>query len=50
MALADDLKAQVAQIFKDQWTTRNGQVVPEPEAIQLGNDAVEFERATALLH
>lgn len=48
MALADDLKAQVAQIFKDQWTTRQGQVVPEPEAVQLGNDAVEFERATIL--
>jgi class 3 adenylate cyclase len=48
MALADDLKAQVAQIFKDQWTTRKGQVVPEPEALQLGNDAVEFERATIL--
>jgi class 3 adenylate cyclase len=48
MALADDLKAQVAQIFKDQWTTRKGQVVPEPDALQLGNDAVEFERATIL--
>jgi class 3 adenylate cyclase len=48
MALADELKAQVAQIFKDQWTTRQGQVVPEPEAVQLGNDAVEFERATIL--
>jgi class 3 adenylate cyclase len=48
MALADDLKAQVAGIFKDQWTTRKGQVVPEPEALQLGNDAVELERATIL--
>lgn len=48
MALADDLKEQVKTIFKAQWDVRNGQVVPEPEAIQLGNEAVEFERATIL--
>lgn len=48
MALADDIKVEVTRIFRDQWSTRNGQVVPEPEDISLGNEAVEFERATVL--
>jgi len=48
MALADDLKSEVAKIFSEQWTTRNGQVVPEPEDLKLSNDAVEFEKATVL--
>jgi class 3 adenylate cyclase len=48
MALADDLKAEVATIFGSNWTTRAGQVVPEPADLKLLNDAVEFERATVL--
>lgn len=48
MALVDDMKSEVAKIFREQWTTRSGQVVPEPEDIKLGNDAVEFENATVL--
>lgn len=48
MALADDLKAEVAEIFKAQWTKRDGQVVPEPEALKLSNDAIEFNAATIL--
>jgi class 3 adenylate cyclase len=48
MALADDLESEVRKIFRAPWTTRDGQVVPEPDNIQLGNDAVEFERATVL--
>jgi class 3 adenylate cyclase len=48
MSLADDLKAQVAKIFKTNWEKRDGRVVPAPEDLQLGNDAVEFDRATVL--
>lgn len=48
MALADEIKAEVEKIFKTQWTSRGGQVVPEPEDIKLGNEAVEFNRATVL--
>lgn len=48
MALADDLKAQVATIFKDQWSTRDGQVVPAPADVGLGNIGVTFARATVL--
>lgn len=48
MALVDDMKGEVEKIFREQWTTRAGQVVPEPEVIKLGNDAVEFENATVL--
>lgn len=48
MALADDMKAAVEKIFKSGWTKRDGQVVPEPEDLKLGNDSVEFVRATVL--
>lgn len=48
MALDDDLKSEVAKIFREQWTTRKGQVVPEPTDLKLSNDAVEFESATVL--
>jgi class 3 adenylate cyclase len=36
------------QIFASQWTVRSGRTVPDPTDLQLGNDAVEFERATIL--
>lgn len=48
MALADDLTTEVAKIFKDSWTKRDGQVVPEPEDLKLSNDAVVFDAATIL--
>ena len=40
MPLNDDLKSQVGQTLREQWTTRSGRVVPEPEDLGLGNDAV----------
>lgn len=43
MALYDDLNAAVRKVFADQWTTRNGQVVPEPSDVTLGNDAVNLD-------
>jgi class 3 adenylate cyclase len=42
VALYDDLTSAVKKIFADQWTTRNGQVVPEPEAVALGNVGVNL--------
>lgn len=47
MALKDDLEAQVSDIFKAQWTARNGQVVPGDTNLKLGNDAVKL-KATVL--
>ena len=43
MSLGDDLKSQVVQILRESWTTRRGRVVPEPEDLGLGNDAVVLD-------
>jgi len=43
MSLADDLKAQVIKIFKEQWAERDGTVVPTSDDVQLGNDAIKLE-------
>jgi class 3 adenylate cyclase len=48
MALLDDMKASVQTIAQSAWATRRGQVIPDPEDLRLGNDAVEFDRATVL--
>jgi class 3 adenylate cyclase len=48
MALLDDLETGVAKIFKESWTSRVGRVVPAPEDIGLGNDAVELKPTTVL--
>ena len=46
MSLADDLKAEVKRIFHDeQWTTRDGDVVPESDDLKLTNDAVNLDAA-----
>jgi class 3 adenylate cyclase len=48
MSLLSDLSDYVSTTFRSNWETRNGQVVPVPTDLKLGNDAVVFERATAL--
>lgn len=48
MALRDDLEKEAARIFRDQWTVREGQTVPDPQNIKLTNDAVHFKQATVL--
>jgi class 3 adenylate cyclase len=48
MALIDDLKDGVGGIFAESWQHRGGRVVPDPEDLALGNEAVEFDRATVL--
>lgn len=45
--MKSELESRVSTIFKTVWTERNGQVVPAPEDLALGNDAVKLE-ATVL--
>ena len=40
MSLGNDLNSEVRKILREQWTTRQGNVVPDPEDLGLGNDAV----------
>ena len=42
MGLVDDLAAEVVATFTTDWESRDGRQVPEPEDIQLGNDAVRL--------
>ena len=48
MSLSDTLRSEVKAIFKAQWQKRTGRLVPEPEDLALGNEAVEFDRASIL--
>ena len=43
MSLSDDLKKEVLQIFKNNWETRDGTVVPDTSDIKLGNEAVKLQ-------
>jgi class 3 adenylate cyclase len=43
MGLKEDLEADVAEIFRKAWSEREGTVVPEPEDLKLGNDAVKLD-------
>lgn len=47
MSLGDELKEEVAGIFRQQWTERVGNKVPESEDLQLTNDGVHLD-ATVL--
>lgn len=47
MALKDELEAAVGKKVREQWTTREGLVVPDATSINLGNDGV-FIDATVL--
>lgn len=43
MALKEDLEEAVSKIVREQWTERDGQVIPDPEDLNLGNDASNLE-------
>jgi class 3 adenylate cyclase len=47
MSLKDDLETEIATIFRSIWTERDGNVVPDDDAVRLGNDAVKLD-ATVL--
>jgi len=40
VAILEDVQKEVKEIFETKWSQRDGDVVPEPEDVQLGNDAV----------
>lgn len=42
MGIADDIRAEVKEIFKSKWDERDGHVVPEADDLRLGNDAVKL--------
>src|SRR5437763_4378013 len=43
MGLVDDLQDETDGFIKNGWTRRDGEVIPESEDVQLGNDCVDFE-------
>ena len=43
MSFTKELVSEVSEILKTSWETRDGYVVPEPENVQLGNDAVKID-------
>jgi len=42
MSLGADLKSEVARIFKEAWSERDGTVVPDDTSLKLGNDAINL--------
>jgi class 3 adenylate cyclase len=48
MGLKEDLETDVKDFFRKQWTESETEHLPEPEDIQLGNDAKKLKRATVL--
>jgi class 3 adenylate cyclase len=48
MALADDLKNDVATIFRHAWTEREAYFIPTVDSLGLGNDAVILKGTTVL--
>lgn len=43
MALIDDLRSETQEIVNKSWNRREGEVVPEPKDLTLGNEGVDFE-------
>ena len=43
MGLGDDLNAEVLKILQEEWSDREGRVVPESDDLRLGNDAVTLD-------
>jgi class 3 adenylate cyclase len=43
VALQDDLKGEVARIFRENWQKRDGTTVPDTDDLPLANDAVLLE-------
>jgi len=47
VALHDEVEARVREILREQWSRRDGRVVPQAEDLTLGNDGVDLD-ATVL--
>lgn len=48
MGLGADLQANVHQFIKTPWSRTEGRVVPEPEAIGMGNEGIELKEAVCM--
>lgn len=46
-SLQEELRKQIKKVFREVWSERDGEVVPDPEDLGLGNDAVKLD-ATVL--
>ena len=43
MALVDEIRADVKEVFSKPWATRDGNIVPNEDDLKLGNDAVKLK-------
>ena len=43
MGLGDDLKSEVFKILQEEWSVREGRIIPESDDLRLSNDAVTLE-------
>lgn len=43
MALKEELEKKVSEILREAWSERDGQKVPDPDDLKLGNDAVKIK-------
>jgi class 3 adenylate cyclase len=48
MSLKEQLELEVGRIFRQTWSERDGRVIPQASDVALGNDAINFARATVL--
>ncbi|NOU36244.1 MAG: adenylate/guanylate cyclase domain-containing protein [Kiritimatiellaceae bacterium] len=48
MSLKDELVEQVGKFFREQWTERDGRVVPDADTVAMANEAVKLEDAVVL--
>jgi class 3 adenylate cyclase len=47
MVTADEIRSEIGNILRTSWATRDGRIVPGPDDVQLGNDAIKLD-ATVL--
>lgn len=45
MSLKDEIRKDVANIFLNTWTERDGKVIPDDNSLKLGNDGINIEAA-----
>jgi len=48
MTIQNDIQSQTKKILAEKWSVRDGRIVPSPNDLGLGNDAVKLEDAVVL--
>lgn len=48
MTIKEELRDDVREIFRSQWSTTDRTTIPVPEDLRLGNDAAHFDEMTVL--